>query len=70
MADFFTSIASFLETAWDFVVSLVEGLIQALGYVASSTVLISSLVGFMPSFATGCVLAVFGIAVTKFLVGR
>lgn len=70
MADFFTSIIDFINTIWSFVTTIIDGLSEGLRYVLSSTVLVTTLVGFMPAFATGCVLAVFGIAVTKFIVGR
>lgn len=70
MVDFFESVASFFTSIIELIEGLISGLVQALGYVASSTVLVTTITGWMPTFAAGCVLAVFGIAVAKFIVGR
>lgn len=68
--NFWDSVASFFTSIIGLIEGLVKGLVQALGYVASSTVLVTTITGWMPTFAAGCVLAVFGIAVAKFIVGR
>ena len=68
--NFFDMIAEYLGQIWTFVTTLLQGLVQAIAYVLGSTVLVTTAATWLPPFAGGVVIAVFGIAVTKFLVGR
>lgn len=70
MFQFFDKIIGFFETAFQFFVNLIDGLISALGLVSSSITVTTMFSGFMPSLILSSFVIVFSISAIKFIVGR
>lgn len=70
MFDFFNQIIGYVETAFDFLLNLIESLIMAVVYVTTSSGVVLSMAQFMPAIIGTCVVITVAIAVIKFLIGR
>lgn len=70
MFDFFNQIIGYVETAFDFLLNLIESLIMAVVFVSTSSGVVLSMSAFMPAIIGTCVVIVVAIAVVKFLIGR
>lgn len=70
MVDFINQIIGYVETAFDFLLNLIESLIMAVVFVSSSSGVVLSMASFMPAIIGTCVVITVAIAVVKFLIGR
>ena len=70
MFDFFNQIIGYVQTAFEFVLNLIESLIMAIVFVTSSSSVVISMSYFMPAIIGTCVVITVAIAVIKFLIGR
>lgn len=70
MLNFFQEVAGFLETIWEFIISFIESLLMALGFIISSAPFNVVVAGMMPTIIGTSVTIVVGIAIAKFLLGR
>lgn len=69
MLNFFDMIADFFASIWQMVVNLVSGLINALLIVSSACSLPVHLLPYVPSFIGASITIVFGIGITKLILG-
>lgn len=70
MFDFFNQIIGYVQTAFEFLLNLIESLIMAVVYVTTSSGVVLSMAQFMPAIIGTCVVITVAIAVVKFLIGR
>ncbi|MBQ2858608.1 MAG: hypothetical protein IJA45_01805 [Oscillospiraceae bacterium] len=70
MFDFFNQIIGYVQTAFEFLLNLIESLIMAVVYVTTSSGVVLSMAQFMPAIIGTCVVITVAIAVIKFLIGR
>ena len=70
MFDFFNQIIGYIQTAFDFLLNLIESLIMAVVFVSNSSAVVLSMSAFMPAIIGTCVVITVAIAVVKFLIGR
>lgn len=70
MFDFFEKILGYVESAFDFFLSFIENLFNALGLLESSILFPVFLAGYLPNILGSCVVIVTAVAVVKFLIGR
>lgn len=69
MLNFFDAVAAFFESIWQMIVNLVTGLINALVMVVASISVPIQLLPLVPSFIGASVSIVFGIGITKLIIG-
>ena len=70
MFAFFDQIFGFLETVWEFFISLVNSLIVALTATVTAATLPVTLMPFLPAIIGSSVMIVIAFAVVKFIIGR
>lgn len=70
MFDFFNQIIGYIETAFNFLLNLIESTIMAAFFVSTSSGVVLSMSYYMPAIIGTCVVITVAIAVIKFLIGR
>lgn len=70
MFDFFNQVLGFIQTVFDFFISLVESLILGISLLVSSIDLPLLLVGYVPPILGSAIVVCFSIYIIKFLIGR
>lgn len=70
MFDFFDKIIGYIEMAWDFLISIIESLLQLLVLTSTTVSLPLNLVGYLPSVLGVSVLVSVSVYVVKLIVGR
>lgn len=68
--DFFDTVLSFFEMAFNFVWTIISSLISAIGVIGSSLSFGYAFVGFMPTFLATSFFVFLFIYLVKFFVGR
>lgn len=70
MFDALGKILGFIQSAFDFFLNMIESLIQAVVFLASSVPFVTGLIPYLPSVIGSCVLITLSVAIVKFLIGR
>lgn len=70
MFDFFDKILGFIESAWQFVINIINSLVIALETLTQSVTLPLKLVAYVPGILGSAITIVVSLAIVKFIVGR
>lgn len=70
MFEFFNSVMGYIETVFDFLISIVEALISFLGIIPTALALPLALVEYVPLIIGTSITAVLGTQVVKLIIGR
>lgn len=70
MFEFFSNVWGAITTAMDFLWSIIESLLTAIGVVTAAGVLAVDVLAIVPVIIGSSVTIVFAVAVVKFMVGR
>lgn len=70
MFDFFDKVLGFIETIWNLVIGIVNGLFASIKFLITGTDAVLYLVGFLPAIIGSCIAIFLFIYVLKFLLGR
>lgn len=70
MFDFFSKILGYVEVAFDYLLNLIDSLLMAVGFLATSSSFAFTLVSYMPPIIGTAIVVFLAIFLIKFLIGR
>lgn len=70
MFDFFGQVIGYIEHIFEFFINFIEALFRLIELVAKGIVVPFELLGLMPSFLGGALLAFLVVGIVKFILGR